>query len=344
MSADASAETASTKAGSTQNQAPLEVLDRMNSSASDPIVRTPRFGMDRKHVRHQLGWVFLTVVVIVGVVVIAAPGIFTHLDPITPGEQILQGPSGAHWFGTDQLGRDVFTRVVYGSRPVLVAGVLGVGLATLGGVTLGVVGGAAPRLLGGVVMRVVDVLLALPVLLIALLVMATVGTGLTSIMIAVGIAYTPGFARVISSSVRKLRSAEYVQAAKVFGSTGLRTALRHLLPNLATEIVVLISSAIGWAVLTATTLSFLGLGVRLPAPDWGSDLAAGATYLSTAWWLSTFPGAAIAVTILLANFLGDHVVTALDPRSGMRPKQTLRRVFLGDKALVHGRRAVTASR
>jgi peptide/nickel transport system permease protein len=97
-------------------------------------------------------------------------------------------------------------------------------------------------------------------------------------------------------------------------------------------------------VLTATTLSFLGLGVRLPAPDWGSDLAAGATYLSTAWWLSTFPGAAIAVTILLANFLGDHVVTALDPRSGMRPKQTLRRLFLGDKALVHGRRAMTASR
>jgi peptide/nickel transport system permease protein len=321
----------------------LEVLDTMSSSASDPDARTPRSGLDYKHIRHQLGWVFSAVVVVFGVMVIAAPGLLTHIDPIDTSDQVLQGPSGAHWFGTDQLGRDVFTRVVYGTRPVLVAGVLGVGLAALGGVTLGVVGGV-PRLLGAVVMRVVDVLLALPVLLIALLVMATVGTGLTSIMIAVGIAYTPGFARVVNSSVRKLRSAEYVQAAKVFGSTGLRTALRHLLPNLATEIVVLISSAIGWATLTATTLSFLGLGVRLPAPDWGSDLAGGATYLSTAWWLSTFPGAAITVTILLANFLGDHVVAALDPRSGVRPKQTLRRLFLGNKALVHGRRAATASR
>ena len=325
------------------NQPPLEVLDTMSSSASDPVVPTPRSGLDYKHIRRQLGWAFSAVVVVVGVMVIAAPGLFTHIDPIETGDQVLQGPSGTHWFGTDQLGRDVFTRVVYGTRPVLVAGVLGVGLAALGGVTLGVVGGV-PRLLGAVVMRVVDVLLALPVLLIALLVMATVGTGLTSIMIAVGIAYTPGFARVVNSSVRKLRSAEYVQAAKVFGSTGLRTALRHLLPNLATEIVVLISSAIGWATLTATTLSFLGLGVRLPAPDWGSDLAGGATYLSTAWWLSTFPGAAITVTILLANFLGDHVVTGLDPRSGVRPKQTLRRLFLGNKALVHGRRATTASR
>jgi peptide/nickel transport system permease protein len=325
------------------NQPPLEVLDTMSSSASDPVVRTPRSGLDYQHIRHQLGWAVSAVVVVVGVMVIAAPGLFTHIDPIETSDQVLQGPSGGHWFGTDQLGRDVFTRVVYGTRPVLVAGVLGVGLAALAGVTLGVVGGV-PRLLGAVVMRVVDVLLALPVLLIALLVMATVGTGLTSILIAVGIAYTPGFARVVNSSVRKLRSAEYVQAAKVFGSTGLRTALRHLLPNLATEIVVLISSAIGWATLTATTLSFLGLGVRLPAPDWGSDLAGGATYLSTAWWLSTFPGAAITVTILLANFLGDHVVTALDPRSGVRPKQTLRRLFLGNSALVHGRRTATASR
>jgi peptide/nickel transport system permease protein len=319
----------------------LEVQDTMNLHASDQIVRAPRFGVDNKRVRHQLGWALLTVVVIVGVLVIAAPGIFTQYDPTATGDQVLQGPSAAHWFGTDQLGRDVFTRVVYGARPVWVASVLGVGLATLGGVTLGVVGGA-PRLVGTVVMRAVDVLLALPVLLIALLVMAMVGTGLTSIMIAVGVAYTPGFARVVNSSVRKLRSAEYVQAAKVFGSTGLRTALRHLLPNLATEVVVLISSAIGWATLTATTLSFLGLGVRLPAPDWGSDLAAGATYLSTAWWLSAFPGAAITVIILLSNYLGDRVVTVLDPRSGVRPKQTLRRVFLGDKAAVLGRRAVTA--
>jgi peptide/nickel transport system permease protein len=117
--------------------------------------------------------------------------------------------------------------------------------------------------------------------------------------------------------VRKLRSIEYIQAARIFGSSGLRTAVRHLLPNLVTEVVVMISSAIGWAVLTATTLSFLGLGVQLPNPDWGSDLAAGATSLSTAWWLSTFPGLAITITILVANFTGDWVMTLLDP-SGRR--------------------------
>jgi peptide/nickel transport system permease protein len=114
--------------------------------------------------------------------------------------------------------------------------------------------------------------------------------------------------------VRKLRSVEYVQAARVFGATSAHTSVRHLLPNLMTEVVVLGTSAIGWAVLTATTLSFLGLGVQLPQPDWGSDLAAGATYLSTSWWLPTFPGLAITVTILVANFAGDALLTALDPR------------------------------
>jgi ABC-type dipeptide/oligopeptide/nickel transport system permease subunit len=150
------------------------------------------------------------------------------------------------------------------------------------GVALGVVGGAAPARIGGIVMRVIDMLLALPVLLIALLVMATVGTGVTSIALAVGIAFTPGYARVVESAVRKLRAAEYVQASRVFGASGPRTAVRHLLPNLATEVVVMVTSGIGWAVLTSTTLSFLGLGVHLPAADWGSDLAAGAPFLATA--------------------------------------------------------------
>ena len=179
-------------------------------------------------------------------------------------------------------------------------------------------------------MRMVDVLLALPVLLIALILIATAGSGIRSIVIALGVAFTPGFARVVEASVRKLRNAEYVQAAQVFGSTTLRTSVRHLLPNLMTEVVVLASSAVGWAVLTASTLSFLGLGVQLPQPDWGSDLAAGATSLATAWWLATFPGAAITVTILLANFTGDQLMTLLDPREGVRLKQSLPR-FLGGR-------------
>lgn len=274
--------------------------------------------------RQRMAWLLVGLVFVLAVLLIAAPGVLAHTDPTATGDDVLTGPSGAHWLGTDQLGRDMFSRVVLGARPVLVASFLGVALATIGGLLLGVLGGAAPKLVGGIVMRVVDVLLALPVLLIALLVMATVGTGVASIVIAVGIAFTPGYARVISSAVRRLRSAEYVQASRVFGARGSRTAWRHLLPNLATEVVVLVSSGIGWAVLTATTLSFLGLGVRLPAPDWGSDLAAGAPNLSTAWWLSTFPGFAITVTIMLANFVGDFLATALDPHSGVRLKHVAR--------------------
>jgi ABC-type dipeptide/oligopeptide/nickel transport system permease subunit len=255
--------------------------------------------------------------------ILVAPGLFAHVSPLFNGTDSLAAPSANHIFGTDQLGRDVFSRVIYGARPVLLASLGGVLLATLAGVAIGIVGGVAPRIISVVVMRIVDMLLALPVLLIALILIATIGSGVNSIILALGVAYTPGFARVVEASVRKLRSIEYVEAAKVFGSSGLRTAFRHLLPNLVTEVVVMASSAIGWAVLTATTLSFLGLGVQLPNPDWGSDLAAGATSLSTAWWLSTFPGLAITVTILIANFAGDWVMTLIDP-TGRRTRTKFR--------------------
>jgi ABC-type dipeptide/oligopeptide/nickel transport system permease subunit len=264
--------------------------------------------------RTVVSWTLMAVTAVIVLVVVAAPGLIAHVNPTATGDDILAGPSGAHWFGTDQLGRDMFSRTIYGAGPVLIASLLGVVLATAVGVAFGLAAGMAPRWLNSVLMRIVDVLLAIPVLMIALILIATAGSGVRSIVIAIGVAFTPGFARVVEASVRKLRSVEYVQAARVFGSTTARTSLRHLLPNLMTEVIVLGTSAIGWAVLTATTLSFLGLGVQLPQPDWGSDLAAGATYLSTSWWLATFPGLAITVTILVANFIGDSLMTVLDPR------------------------------
>jgi peptide/nickel transport system permease protein len=280
----------------------------------------------------RLGWLAMAAVVVLAILVIAEPGLIAHVNPVATSDATLKGPSGAHWFGTDQLGRDLFSRVVHGARPVVLSSLTGVALAIVAGVALGVAGGVAPRLLSAVIMRLIDVLLALPVLLLALIVMASVGTGQTAIVIAIAVAFTPGFARVVNTSVRKLRSAEYVEASRVFGATGLRTSVRHLLPNLATEVVILATSGIGWAVLTSTTLSFLGMGVHLPAPDWGSDLAAGATYLSTAWWLTTFPGAAITVTILMANFVGDQMAAALDPRGGIRIKRAMPAFFLGSPA------------
>jgi ABC-type dipeptide/oligopeptide/nickel transport system permease subunit len=281
------------------------------------------------HSRHgrTLVSVVMVIVLLGFAVLLVHPGLLAHTNPLGNGDDSLAPPGAAHLFGTDQLGRDIYSRVIFGARPVLVASLGGVLLATLAGVAIGLIGGMAPRAISVLVMRVVDVLLALPVLLIALILIATIGAGVNSIILALGVAYTPGFARIVEASVRKLRSIEYVQAARIFGSSGLRTAVRHLLPNLVTEVVVMISSAIGWAVLTATTLSFLGLGVQLPNPDWGSDLAAGATNLSTAWWLSTFPGLAVTVTILVANFAGDWVMTLLDP--GGRRALTRFRAFRG---------------
>jgi peptide/nickel transport system permease protein len=273
----------------------------------------------------RLKWAALSLAVLLVLLLLIAPGALAHVDPVATSDAHLEGPSGSHLFGTDLLGRDVYSRTVYGARPVLIASFLGVLVATAAGVAIGVLGGVAPRWLNAVVMRLVDVFLALPVLLIALILIATAGSGVRSIVLAIGIAFTPGFARVVESSVRRLRRVEYVEAARVFGSTTLRTSWRHLLPNLLTEVVVLGSSAIGWGILTATTLSFLGLGVRLPAPDWGSDLAAGATNLADAWWLSTFPGLAIMATILLANFSGDHLMRVLDPRAGIRFGRSFRR-------------------
>jgi peptide/nickel transport system permease protein len=268
---------------------------------------------------------------VAAVILLAAPGLVAHVSPTATTTDILASPGAGHWFGTDQLGRDVFSRTVYGARPVLIASLLGVVLAMVAGVAIGLAAGTAPRWLNSVIMRVVDVLLAIPVLMIALILIATAGSGVRSIVIAIGVAFTPGFARVVETSVRRLRSADYVEAARVFGSSRVRTSVRHLLPNLMTEVVVLGTSAVGWAALTATTLSFLGLGVQLPQPDWGSDLAAGATYLSTSWWLSTFPGLGITVTILLANFTGDSLMAALDPRDGVRPVQGLRALVAGQR-------------
>lgn len=251
-------------------------------------------------------------------VVVLAPQLVASGDPTASIGEALSGPSGQHWFGTDDLGRDVFTRTIWGARPVIVASVIGILISTVTGVTMGLVGGVAPPLVSGLIMRILDVILALPALLIALMVVAIVGAGTTSVIVAVGVAYAPAFARVVYGSVRRLRTADYISASRVFGSTGTHRVLQHLLPNLATEIAVLVSSAIGWAVLTAGTLSFLGFGVSLPSPDWGVDLASGGKYLDGAWWISTFPGLAITSTILLSNFLGDYVGSALDPHSSVK--------------------------
>jgi peptide/nickel transport system permease protein len=266
----------------------------------------------------RIAWGLMALFIVLLVVILAAPQLLTSASPVDPTGLSLTGPSAAHWFGTDQLGRDIYARTIWGARPVVLASISGIIIAAVTGVAAGVIGGVAPAWLSGVIMRLLDIMLALPALLIALMVVAIVGTGTTSVVVAVGFAYAPAFARVIYGSVRRLRTSDYIVAARAFGARHAHNVFRHLLPNLATEVVVLVSSSIGWAVLTAGTLSFLGFGVSLPKPDWGVDLAAGGQYLQTAWWISTFPGLAITVTILLSNYLGDFVGDALDPRRAVK--------------------------
>jgi peptide/nickel transport system permease protein len=309
-----------------------EDLDMVTQEASDflPVPTPPSVGSRRGLSRYTAtlasrggvvtGGILAALVLFLAVVAFF-PGLIAPGDPTASTGTPLSGPSANHWFGTDDLGRDVLTRTVWGAHPILLASVVGILISTVIGVSVGLLGGMTRGLVGGLVMRAIDVMLALPALLIALMVVAIVGTGVTSIVIAVGVAHIPGFARVVYGSVQKLRTADYVAAARLFGASRARTVVRHLLPNLATEIAVLASSAVGWAALQAATLSFLGFGVSLPAPDWGVDLASGGQYLDTAWWMSAFPGLAITATILLSNYLGDYVGSILDPRRTARVRR-----------------------
>lgn len=305
---------------------------RSTSTASSAITVPSEIGAEAvlsgQNVRARSTWwpssrvspvdVLIGLTILFYIVVLVDPGLIAPGSPTAIAGVPLAPPSLANWAGTDQLGRSVFDRLVWGARPVLLASAAGMCISMAIGVTLGVIGAMGGRVISVVAMRVLDILLALPILLIALMVIAILGPGIQSVVIALGVAFIPAFARVVYSSVRTLRRADYVSASRAMGATLPYIMVRHLIPNLATEVLVIASSAFGWAILTATTLSFLGFGVKLPSPDWGIDLAGGEPYLSTAWWISTFPGLAITATILFSNFLGDYLARRLDPQGQVR--------------------------
>jgi ABC-type dipeptide/oligopeptide/nickel transport system permease subunit len=257
---------------------------------------------------------FLVLLVLAAV---AAP-LLAPYDPVHVTTDNLAAPGSRHWMGTDQFGRDVLSRILWGARLTLAAPVVGIAISTAVGVPLGLVAGYSTRWVSGLIMRAMDVLLAFPGLLLALIVVTIIGSGLLNVMVAIGIAFIPVFARVVYGSTLAVRGRDYVTAAQSIGCTDRWIVGRHILPNVATQVVVVASSAIGWALLTATTLNFLGFGVRLPTPEWGADLAAGRSWLQVAWWTSTFPGLAITLVILASNYLGDHIAQVLEPDSHWR--------------------------
>jgi peptide/nickel transport system permease protein len=259
-----------------------------------------------------LGLVIVVVVLALGLL---APAIAPHDPNAISGLETFQGPSSKHLFGTDELGRDVFSRVLYGARISPFVGLAAVAISAIAGVAIGLFAGYGSRFVDEVWMRAMDVLLAFPGIVLAIAIVAVLGPGLRNAMIAVGVAGIPYFARVVRAVVLVEREKEYVAAARAYGQRKTGTLLLEILPNIAGPVIVLGTLSVAGAILTTAALSFVGLGAQLPTPEWGVMLSEGRVYLAQQWWMATFPGIAIAVTVLGVNLLGDGLRDALDPRT-----------------------------
>ncbi|HBU69294.1 MAG TPA: peptide ABC transporter permease [Elusimicrobia bacterium] len=236
-------------------------------------------------------------------------------DPV--GQNIsarLQGPGAAHYLGTDDLGRDVFSRMLYGSRISLSIGIIAVGIAVLIGTAIGIISGYFGGKIDSLLMRLVDIVLCFPTFFLILLVIAFLEPSIYNVMIVIGLTSWPGLARLVRAQVLTIRTREFVQAAELIGTSRLKIFFIHLLPNTISPIIVSATLGVGDAILTESGLSFLGLGVQPPMPSWGQMLTLGKDYIHMAWWLSLFPGLAILATVLGFNLLGEGLRDALDPR------------------------------
>ena len=258
---------------------------------------------------------FGAVVVFAAVVMaLAAPLVSPH-DPLKQNlDNALARPGRAHVLGTDNVGRDVLSRVIWGTRVSLIAGVVSVALAALVGSLLGLLAGYAGGHVDGLVMRAMDAVLSFPPLVLALALGAVLGAGLTGVLIALGVVYTPTFARLMRGQVLTITARDYVDAARALGVSAWRIAWRHVVPNAATPIVVQASLSVAFAILAEASLSFLGLGIQPPQASWGSMINAGRGYLQQAPWIVFAPGGALFVTVVGLNLVGDAVRDALDPK------------------------------
>jgi peptide/nickel transport system permease protein len=273
-----------------------------------------RIGLLGLILQTRLAWLGLIVLL----VMVFMAGTADVLTPYDPNYQdythILRPPSLDNPFGTDEIGRDVYSRVVYGTRVSLEVGVVAVAIGLVSGVLIGLVAGYNGGWIEDVLMRTMDGLRAFPALVLALAISAVLGQGIINVMIAVGVVYVPTFARLTHAQTLSIRERDYITAARVIGVGPWRMMLRHIWPNAIGPIIVQASLAAAFAILAEASLSFLGLGVRPPTASWGSMLRSGYQYLSTAPWLSLYPGAAIFIAVLGFNLLGDGLRQALDPR------------------------------
>lgn len=226
----------------------------------------------------------------------------------------LKGPSAEHWLGTDEFGRDIFARLIHGARVSLKVGIIAVGISIVLGGILGALAGFYGGKIDNIIMRVMDVFLAVPSILLAIAIVSALGPSILNLMVAISISSVPSYARIVRASVLSIRDQEFVEAARAIGANNARIIFRHIIPNSLAPVIVQGTLGVASAILSTAGLSFIGLGIQPPAPEWGSMLSGGRQYLRYAWWVTTFPGVAIMITILSLNLLGDGLRDALDPR------------------------------
>jgi peptide/nickel transport system permease protein len=256
----------------------------------------------------------LTVIILLALIAIFAEYVAPYgFDDQNLANRFL-GPSREHLFGTDNLGRDILSRVIYGSRVSLTVGFIAVGIALVIGGSLGAVAAFYGGKVDNVIMRLVDIILAIPGMLLAISLAAALGPGLTNMMIAIGVGSIPGYARIVRSSVMTVKEQEYVEAARSVGASDLRIIMNHIIPNSLAPVIVQSTLGVAGAILSASALSFLGLGIRPPNPEWGGMLAGARQFIRDYWHMTTFPGLMIMITIYALNLLGDGLRDALDPR------------------------------
>jgi peptide/nickel transport system permease protein len=282
--------------------------------AAPPRELSPAQRALRRLVRRRGAMVGLTVVVFFILLALFAPFVAPY-DPLqTSWSAIRKAPSAAHLFGTDEIGRDVLARVIWGARASLLAGLVSVCISLSFGVPIGLIAGYVVGFTDGLISRLTDAMLACPFLILAIALAAFLGPSLTNAMIAIGISATPVFIRLTRAQVLAVKVEDYVEAARAVGNSHLRIALRHILPNVLPPLIVQATLATAAAIIAEASLSFLGLGQQPPAPSWGSMLNTAKNYVENAPWMAVWPGLSIFLLVLSFNLLGDGLRDALDPR------------------------------